>query len=419
MPDDSCLIDGFGPVPAERPRSAAELCELVRRASAQGLALYPLGGRTMLDFGLPPTRNGLAVDTRGLDQVIDYPARDMTITVQAGITIARLQAILAPENQRLPIDVPCADVATLGGILAVNASGARRFGYGTLRDYVLGISAVNDEGQEIKAGGRVVKNVAGYDLCKLYIGALGTLGIITQATLKLRPLAEECALVALACSTEILDAVLDLLHRSRTRPVCIDVLNRAALRRTEFIPLYANPEADWTILVGFESNADAVQWQVQQLIREVKGICTLDARVGCCGATLWQALTEFPAKCNGVDGTLTFKANLLPGGAATFCKQVDELPERPLLQAHAGNGIVIGHFGPGLTVARAAAALKRLRDLAAPFQGKAIVLRCPAAWKRDIDVWGPPPADAALMRAIKNKLDPRGLFNPGRFADGI
>jgi glycolate oxidase FAD binding subunit len=419
MPDDTCLIDDFGPVPVQRPKSVAELRGLVPQAVAQGHALYPLGGQTMLGFGLPPTRHGLAVDLRALDQVIDYPARDMTITVQAGITIARLQAILAPENQRLPIDVPCASVATLGGILAVNASGPRRFGYGTLRDYVLGISAVNDEGQEIKAGGRVVKNVAGYDLCKLYIGSLGTLGIITQATLKLRPLAEEHALVALACSTEMLDAVLDLLHRSRTRPVCIDVLNRAALRRTELIPFYPNLDADWTILVGFESNADAVQWQVQQLIREVKGSCTLDARMGCCGAPLWQALTEFPAKNDGVDGTLTFKANLLPGGVATFCKQADELPECPLLQAHAGNGIVIGHLGPGLTVERAAAALQRIRELAAPFQGKAIVLCCPSAWKRDIDVWGPPPAAAALMRAIKSKLDPRGIFNPGRFVDGI
>ena len=119
------------------------------------------------------------MDCRSLNRVIDYPARDMTITVQAGITIAELQTLLAAENQRLPVDVPHADRATLGGALAVNVSGPRRYGFGTLRDYVIGISTVNDEGQEVKAGGRVVKNVAGYDLCKLHIGALGTLGIIT------------------------------------------------------------------------------------------------------------------------------------------------------------------------------------------------------------------------------------------------
>jgi glycolate oxidase FAD binding subunit len=430
MPD-ICLIDGFGPVPVEQPKSVAELGELVRKTPAHGQALYPLAGRTMLDLGLPPTRDGIAVDVCALDQVIDYPARDMTITVQSGITIARLQAILAPENQRLPIDVPSASAATLGGILAVNASGPRRYGYGTLRDYVLGISAVNDEGQEIKAGGRVVKNVAGYDLCKLYIGSLGTLGIITQVTLKLRPLAEENALVALACHTEMLEPVLDMLQRSRTRPVCIDVLNRprplsaAGSAEDDALPWMAGErgrgegDASWTILVGFESNAEAVQWQVQQLIREVKGNCTLDARMGCCGAPLWQGLSEFPARCSGIDGSLTFKASLLSGGIAAFCKQADAMPDRPLLQAHAGNGIVIGHLGPGLSLERAAAALERVRQLAAPFQGRTIVLRCPSAWKRTIDVWGPPRADVTLMRAIKHKLDPRGIFNPGRFVDGI
>src|SRR5262249_13131056 len=145
---------------------------------------------------------------RGLHQVIDYPARDMTITVQAGITIAKLQEVLHAENQRLPVDVPLADRATLGGVLATNTSGPRRYGFGTLRDYVIGISAVNDLGEEIKVGGRVVKNVAGYDLCKLFIGSLGTLGIISQVTLKLRPLPEEQAFVTLGCRTTNLEHVL-------------------------------------------------------------------------------------------------------------------------------------------------------------------------------------------------------------------
>src|SRR4029077_853691 len=130
------------------------------------------------------------------NRVIDYPARDMTITVQAGLPIAVLQRTLATENQRLPLDVPRPELATLGGALATNVSGPRRYGFGTLRDYVIGITTVNDEGHEVKAGGRVVKNVAGYDLCKLHVGALGTLGVITQVTLKLRPLPEHQQLIA-------------------------------------------------------------------------------------------------------------------------------------------------------------------------------------------------------------------------------
>ena len=184
MTPTTCLLDGFGPVPLVRPGCAVDVGDLIRQASASDSAIYPVGGQTKIGLGYPPTKPGQAVDLRGLAQVIDFPARDMTITVQAGITIAVLRETLAREKLRLPIDVPQPDRATLGGILACNTSGPRRFGYGTLRDYVIGITALNDEGREFKAGGRVVKNVAGYDLCKLLVGSLGTLGIITQVTLK-------------------------------------------------------------------------------------------------------------------------------------------------------------------------------------------------------------------------------------------
>jgi len=135
-------------LPLRRPASVAEVGELVREAASDGGAIFPVGGRTALDLGLPPTKAGISLETCRLDQVIDYPARDMTITVQAGLTVARLQSILAGERQRLPIDVPQPERATVGGILATNTSGPRRYGSGTLRDYVIGISVVNDEGHE-------------------------------------------------------------------------------------------------------------------------------------------------------------------------------------------------------------------------------------------------------------------------------
>src|SRR6266851_6397233 len=198
QPNRNVLISPREPVSADpppietvRPATVTELGDVVRRAAENGLGLFPRGGGTHSHIGYAPAKPGFAVDMTAMDQVIDYPARDMTITVQAGITLAKLQAILAAENQRLPIDVAEPERATLGGAIAVNASGPRRFGFGTLRDYVIGISFTNDEGNEVKAGGRVVKNVAGYDLCKLQIGAFGTLGIITQVTLKLKPLPED------------------------------------------------------------------------------------------------------------------------------------------------------------------------------------------------------------------------------------
>ena len=154
----------------------------------------------------------------------------MTITVQAGITLAALQAELAKEGQWLPIDVALPEQATLGGAIALNKSGPRRYGYGTLRDYVIGISFVTDDGVEVKAGGRVVKNVAGYDLMKLQIGAAGTLGVVTQVTLKVKPKPEVSAAVAFGCAAESLGSVLDLVHASKSRPMAVELLNPAAWR---------------------------------------------------------------------------------------------------------------------------------------------------------------------------------------------
>ncbi|OYV80387.1 MAG: hypothetical protein B7Z73_19035, partial [Planctomycetia bacterium 21-64-5] len=169
------------------PATQSELVEQVRAAFGSDTPLYPIGGGTSLGYGVPPKQKGLGVRLTGLNRIVDYPARDMTITVEAGITMSVLAAELAREGQRLPVDAAQSDRATLGGLIATNFSGPRRYGYGTLRDYVIGISAVDGRGTPFKAGGRVVKNVAGYDLCKLLTGSLGTLAVISQVTLKVRP----------------------------------------------------------------------------------------------------------------------------------------------------------------------------------------------------------------------------------------
>ena len=169
------------------PESADEICQLVRAAVEQATAIYPIGGGTSLNYGLPARTDGIGISLRMMDQIVDYPAPDMTITVGAGMTMARLNETLAEQGQRMPVDVPQRERATLGGVVATNPSGPRRYGYGTLRDYLIGIEAVDARGEKFKGGGRVVKNVAGYDICRLLIGSLGTLGIITQLTFKLRP----------------------------------------------------------------------------------------------------------------------------------------------------------------------------------------------------------------------------------------
>jgi glycolate oxidase FAD binding subunit len=411
--DAACFIDDFGPLTVERPRSAEEIGEIVRRVAGAGQAVYPIGGQTQLGLGLPPAKAGIAVAMGGLDGVLDYPARDMTVTVQAGLTIAALQRLLAAENQRLPIDVPRPAQATIGGTLAANVSGPRRYGFGTLRDYVLGMSTVNDLGLETKAGGRVVKNVAGYDLPKLHVGALGTLGVITQVTLKLRPLPEATALLAIGSNGPGLGPLLDRLHSTQTRPVSLDVLNgpSAKVLATAGLPM---PPAEWVVIVGFEDNTTAVSWQIHQVMEEVApfGVLGLRARAGEAADALWQGLTELDLR---PVASLSFKANLLPGAVAAYCLHAQGMTDELLLVARAGSGIVRGHIGGDLTVERAAAILKGLQEQATASHGNVIVTHAPTAWKRSLALWGVLRDDAWLMRRVKETLDPGGVFNPGRF----
>jgi glycolate oxidase FAD binding subunit len=403
-------------VQVTQPTNTAELGQAVRDAGAQGLAVFPLGGRTMLHLGYPPSKPGIGVDLSRLDQVIDYPARDMTITVQAGITIAKLQDILAKENQQLPVDVPLPDQATLGGAIAVNASGPRRYGYGTLRDYVIGISFLNDEGEEVKAGGRVVKNVAGYDMMKLHIGALGTLGVVTQVTLKVRPLAEARYLEVSACQHEGIESMFDKVHRSRAQPVCLDLVNHSAARWVHDAGWTDLPDAEFVLVAGFEGNGRSVSWEHEQWRTEVRPLARAAGVVGYGPYTtlLLQMLTEF---CLLYTAGLTFKANVAPNATAGLVRTATSISEGLLLQAQAGNGIVYGHVDD-LTLGQAKTMLTKLQDAVGP-DGNVVVVRCPSEWKRDLPIWGKPRGDYALMRRVKQALDPRGIFNPGRFVDGI
>jgi glycolate oxidase FAD binding subunit len=409
------LVDPFE-IPDHRPQTPEDVGELVRQFAHENKAIYPYGGRTQIGVGYPASRPGMGIDLRSLTRVIDYPARDMTITVQAGITIRQLKQLLATENQRLPVDIPRADEATLGGSLAVNVSGSRRYGFGTLRDYVIGITVVNDEGQETKAGGRVVKNVAGYDLCKLHIGALGTLGVITQVTLKVRPTPETQALLTLGCCRDLLPLLLDKLHSTRTRPVCIDVLNTSAAKGLARRSATELPDAPWVVIVGFEDSELSVTWQVQRLMSEIPAtqVQGLQALAGGACKMLWDALVELPLR---PEALLTFKANLLPFSTAEFCQRALEANAPPDLYAHAGSGIVWGHVNGDLTRDQACAMLENLTR-AAGDEGNVIVPHCPDDWKRSLPLWGKPRGDAELMRQVIAKLDPRRLFNTGRFLNG-
>ena len=209
-------------------------------------------------------------------EVIDYPARDMTITVGAAITIGRLREVLMHEKQQLPVDTP-SDQLTLGEMVAHDICGPRQFGYGTLRDYVIGIEATDGSGRVFHAGGRVVKNVAGYDICRLLIGAQGKLGTLRQVTFKLKPLpVEQHCSVASFRTLKDLDSALNRINLTSTTPQILDVLNPVAA--SKLLPIlsgdFATPSANSTaafLLLGFEGSRKACDWQTRTLAEELHG----------------------------------------------------------------------------------------------------------------------------------------------------
>lgn len=401
MPD-TIMIDDVGPMAVERPKSTAELCDIVRRCAAEKSAVLPLGGGTMLDYGLPPTRAGVAVDLKGFDQVIDFPARDMTITVEAGMTIAQLSKIVSAEGLQLPIDVPQPETATVGGAIACNVSGPRRYGYGTFRDYLLGITTVNDRGELVSAGGRVVKNVAGYDMMKLHIGALGTLGVITQVTLRLKPIPEAAASREFSCGQQQLGAALEMLFRSSTRPCIVNFRNsRIGEERT----------ARWMFFISFEGNPDSVAWQLQQIQREIASAgYDLVANSASVNETI-------PRIERNTAAAIAFRASLLSSRAAEFCTIGFEIDDLTLI-GMSGGATVRGEFSREFGQWDQRSASNQCADLirrAEAFGGNLVIEKCPASWKRLLPVWGRPPEDLALQKAVKRALDSHNLFNPGRF----
>lgn len=406
------LGDGRHASATDRPETVEALRQVVSDRLAQGLAIYPQGGGTALDFGGTPRAPGVAVDTRALNRVIEYPAADMTITVEAGITMSALRAALAEQNQRLLIEAPQPDRATLGGVFATNTCGPRRFGMGRPRDQILGVSFVTSDGALVKGGGRVVKNVAGYDFPRLLTGSLGTLGVIAQMTLKVRPLPESSALVWVPFTNpDTLGPTLDRLNTSATRPVAVELLNPSAARYVG--GSIGLPSDDWALAVGFEDNAESVSWQVDRLMMEL-GRTNVVIHERAEAEPLWNALTEFQA---AELGPVCAVASLRPSSVADFVKTLD--PTRWAAQAHAGNGIVRAHRLGDDELEPIAAEVAALRASAVAGGGALTLSRCPAAWKERLLVWGEPRPDWALSERIKKALDPSGMMNPGRFVGTI
>jgi glycolate oxidase FAD binding subunit len=304
------------------------------------------------------------------------------------------------------VDVALPESSTLGGAIALNKSGPRRFGFGTLRDNVIGISFVTDEGVEVKAGGRVVKNVAGYDLMKLQIGALGTLGVVTQVTLKVKPRPETSAAVVLGCMPDAIDTILGLLHSSKARPAMVELFNADAWRSIGLALPIADP---WVVAVGFEEKAETVKWQLAVFKDEMAGAPVNDLTDYPDAASLWPAIARLQVRS---ESRYIWKASVLPSKLAEVARSVPAHLPGPV-HASALNGVIWFHAPAGFGPADHNRLSWMEQRLAAVGLHHYVMRRCPTEYKKTLRVWGRP-VDRDLMRTVKKTLDPNDLFNPGR-----
>jgi glycolate oxidase FAD binding subunit len=396
------------------PADQAELQRTVREAYDDNTPIYPWGGRTSIDYGLPARDAGVGLSLQGLKRVVEHAARDMTVTVEAGITIDALSTVLAKEKQRLPIDLPNAHRATLGGVIATNTSGARRFAHGTIRDYVIGITAVDGRGTLFHGGGRVVKNVAGYDFCKLLTGSLGTLGVIAQVTLRVKPIPE--------CSRFVVCRVRDWQAAERlvagtigspTAPAAIELLAGPAWRNDANLgPITGREVAH--LLVGLEGTRGEVEWMTSTLWNELRKLgVAADIVPEHQTGWLWTQLAQFPVEGNA---PLVIKATLPSSCTVEFIQLLVQIDPNCAIQSHAGNGVVIARltqFGAG---GMSKMLVGRLQPAAAEHGGHVTVLSCASPNELTRQCWWGGLGDTAtVMEAVKRQFDPKDLLNRGRF----
>ncbi|MDP6443676.1 MAG: FAD-binding oxidoreductase [Pirellulaceae bacterium] len=389
-------------------QSSDDVASAIRGARDRGSAVYPIGGGTSLDFGLPAQVDGTGVLLRGMSRIVDYPVRDMTITAEAGVTMGELSAALAAEGQQFPVDAPHSDQATLGGVVATNFNGPRRYGMGAVRDYVIGVSAVDGRGVEFKGGGRVVKNVAGYDFCKLLTGSMGTLAVITQVTLKVRPLNPSRGIVSAAVEKwEDAEQALACLSKTLTTPVAVEAYNGSAI---ESLDLAVGAGG---VAALFEGSAAEVDWQVRQLQSEWRSVGLApvegDETLASDALRLW---TEFPA----VEAPLVLKATVRPSGVTRFVDAALEIDPGAAVLSHAGSGIVFVRFSEFPAEGLSRTLVARLQPTAARADGAIVVLSNRSGVESTRrSVWGETHAPYDLMTDVKRQFDPHCVLNPRRF----
>jgi glycolate oxidase FAD binding subunit len=414
------VLDGRTPEAVAVPGSKEEVAAVLLAAAEAGISVVPWGGGTRMGIGAPPARLGVVLVLKRLNRLLEHEPGDLTATVEAGITLDALQSELGKRGQWLSLDPAQADKATLGGVLSSNDAGPRRHLYGSCRDLLIGLTVITASGATVKGGGKVVKNVAGYDLPKLFIGAFGTLGVIVEATVKLRPRPDADRLVIVRFGhLKEAGAAARAVMSSDLLPSALDLVDAEACKSL-------GQPGEAALLIGVDGIPEQVEWQCAEVERLLRPQGLVDARVldGEARDATWRARGglghgAFP------ETAAVMRWSVLPAQVADVMEQGAGVAQRAglgaALAAHAGVGVVEAVLAGGGRADAAAigGVLSEWRALVHATGGQALVESAPLAVKEEVAVWDDPGPSLRIMRRIKSQLDPNGLLNPGRFVGGI
>ena len=390
------------------PNTQEELAAVIAWAGQNNYAVLPCGGGSKLDWGglvkLDSNLRLMAVNTSHLNRLVEHAVGDLTVTAEAGMRFADLQQVLAVAGQFLPIDLAYPQHATLGGIIATADTGSLRHRYRGVRDLLLGMTFVRSDGKIATAGGRVVKNVAGYDLMKLFTGAYGTLGVISQVTFRVYPLPESSGTVILTGEAAALTQATQILLSSALTPTAVDLLSSDLVAKLGL-------GKGTGLIVRFQSIAESVKEQSARLV-EVGEKLGLQANM--CSENdehqLWQTLPETIWNC-AKNSAIICKIGIRPSESV---KLFDEFPIQDAV-IHAGSGLGILRFDETVT----AEMIRQIRRGCEAKGGFLTVLVAPLVLKQQLDVWGYTGSAIDLMRRIKQQFDPENILSPHRFISGI
>jgi glycolate oxidase FAD binding subunit len=392
------------------PEAPSQVAAALRICSEADATVAPWGGGSAMMIGNPPRRIDVIIGLQRLNRLLEHDHANLTATVEAGTAVTALQASLARHNQFLAVDPPFPAKATIGGMVAANLNGTRRMFYGSVRDLVIGVKAVLASGEQIKGGGKVVKNVAGYDMCKLFVGSLGTLGIITEVTLRMAPIPETAATLLVSGALGDARTLVAQLSGAALLPARVVFLNHEA---NEFDNLSRD---EWTMAISAEGFEETVARHMSDIGRMAAKL-KLRAEVlrGDTDHRFWDPIRDLPLRANA----LVYRFGVPRVSVAELASAV-----QAGRSAEFSPGIVADALAGTMWVASTASrsAADRFSEfvtLAQQYGGHVIMLAVPTILKQSVDVWGPPTQALSIMREIKRQFDPHHLLNPGRFVAAI